>query len=68
MRLVEVDRAPVLARTADDHVFGPRPPQAEAAAAYWDQVEAYRASMSAGLPRRRRLRAALPLRTFRPGR
>lgn len=62
------DRAPVLARTADDHVFGPRPPQAEAATAYWEQVEAYRASMSAGLPRRRRLRAALSLRTFRPGR
>ena len=63
-----VGAAPALARAADSHVFGPRTPQAEAAAAYWADVEAYLATMSAGLPRRRRLLAAVSLRTFRPGR
>lgn len=60
--------APGLARAADTHVFGPRPPAAEAAAAYWDDVDAYRAAMSAGVSRGRRLRAALSLRTLLPGR
>jgi hypothetical protein len=62
------EAAPELARTADSHVFGPRQPEAESAAAYWQQVDAYRASMSAGASRVRRYRAALSLRTFRPHR
>ena len=62
------EAAPHLARTADSHVFGPRPPAAESAAAYWEQVDAYRTSMSAGVPRLRRYRAALSLRSFRPSR
>ncbi len=62
------DAAPVLARTADSHVFGPRPPAAEAAATYWEDVDAYRAAMSADVSRGRRIRAALSLRTFRLGR
>ncbi len=61
-------RAPALARDADAHVFGPRPPQAEAATAYWENVDAYRASLSSQVTRGRRIRAALSLRTFRPGR
>ena len=60
-----VDAAPRLARTADSHVFGPRPPAAESAAAYWEDVDAYRASLSEGASRGRRIRAALSLRTFR---
>jgi hypothetical protein len=62
------EAAPELARTADSHVFGPRQPEAESAAAYWQQVDAYRTSMSAGASRVRRYRAALSLRTFRPPR
>ena len=61
-------RAPALARDADRHVFGPRPPQAEAATAYWEDVDAYRAALSSQVTRGRRIRAALSLRTFRPGR
>jgi len=62
------DAAPTLAREADTHVFGPRPPEADAAAAYWEGVDAYRATLSAQVTRVRRIRAALSLRTFRPGR
>ncbi|MGH3345346.1 MAG: transglutaminase-like domain-containing protein, partial [Nocardioides sp.] len=62
------EAAPVLARAADSHVFGPRPPEPEAAAAYWQDVDAYRSTMSAGASRLRRVRAALSLRTFRPRR
>ncbi|HEX6150940.1 transglutaminase-like domain-containing protein [Nocardioides sp.] len=58
-------QAPTLAQVADSHVFGPRPPQPDAAAAYWEAVDAYRSTMSAGVSRARRLRAALSLRTFR---
>ncbi len=60
-----VETAPALARSADSHVFGPRSPQADAAAAYWQEVDAYRASLSSGVSRRRRALAALSLRTFR---
>ncbi|MEJ7794899.1 MAG: transglutaminaseTgpA domain-containing protein [Nocardioides sp.] len=63
-----VDTAPTLAREADTHVFGPRPPEADAAAAYWEGVDAYRATLSAQVTRARRIRAALSLGTFRPGR
>lgn len=56
--------APVLARRADQHVFGPVVPDEAAAAAYWDEVDAERKSMSAGVPRLRRWRAAVDVRTF----
>ncbi len=62
------DAASTLAREADRHVFGPRPPQADAAAAYWEHVDAYRAALSSQVTRARRIRAAVSLRTFRPGR
>ncbi len=61
-------RAWTLAQVADSHVFGPRPPAPDDAAAYWQAVDAYRSTMSAGVSRVRRLRAALSLRTFRPRR
>lgn len=63
-----VGAAPSLAREADSHVFGPRPPGAEAAAAYWESVDAYRAALSSQVTRGRRVRAALSLGTFWPGR
>lgn len=59
------EAAPALARTADSHVFGPRSPEPAAAAAYWQDVDAYRSTMSAEVSRLRRLRAALSLRSFR---
>jgi len=62
------ETAPALARAADSHVFGPRPPEPAAAAAYWQDVDAYRSTMSAEVSRLRRIRAALSLRTFRPRR
>jgi hypothetical protein len=57
--------APVLARTADRHVFGPVLPVADEAEAFWALVDAERRAMSASVDRRRRLRASLSLRTFR---
>ena len=62
------DAASTLAREADRHVFGPRPPQVDAAAAYWEHVDSYRAALSSQVTRARRIRAAVSLRTFRPGR
>jgi len=56
--------APPLAREADAHVFGPRPPQEDAAAAYWKAVEFERRSMSSTVPRARRWLAAVNLKTF----
>ena len=64
----DAEVAPALAREADRHVFGPRPPEAAAATSYWEDVDAYRAALSAQVTRARRVRAALSLRTFRPGR
>lgn len=60
--------APALARRADSHVFGPAQPADADADAYWTEVDAERRSMSAGVNRRRRLRAAVNLTTFRPRR
>lgn len=57
--------APLLARHADSHVFGPVPPPAEAAAAYWERVDDYRAALSAEATRGRRLLAAVWLGSFR---
>lgn len=59
------EAAPALARDADRHVFGPRPPAEDAAAAYWHEVDAYRAALSSQVTRLRKLRAALSLRSFR---
>jgi hypothetical protein len=59
--------APGLARAADRHVFGPTPPEAAAATAYWREIDAERRSLSAGVSRRRRLAAALSLTSFRRG-
>ncbi|GAA4674456.1 transglutaminase-like domain-containing protein [Nocardioides nanhaiensis] len=58
-------QAPTLARRADGHVFGPRVPDDATAEAFWEAVEAERRSMSRAVGRRRRLRAALSLTTFR---
>ncbi|MFN3817237.1 hypothetical protein, partial [Brevundimonas sp.] len=50
--------AVALAERADTHVFGPEPPEAGAAAAYWRDVETERRSMSSLATRRRRWLAA----------
>ncbi|CAM3626267.1 transglutaminase-like domain-containing protein [Nocardioides zeicaulis] len=62
-------QAGVLARRADGFVFGPSAPEAGAAAAYWEQVDAERRSMSQEVGRWQRWRAAVSLRSFlrRPG-
>jgi hypothetical protein len=57
--------APALARTADRHVFGPSSPAADAATSYWREIDAERHAMSREVGRRRRVLAALSLRTFR---
>jgi hypothetical protein len=57
--------APGLARRADGHVFGPSLPADTDAAAYWTAVDAERRAMSSTVTRRRRLRAAVNLTTFR---
>jgi hypothetical protein len=57
--------APGLAALADRHVFGPAQPADDVAASYWSVVDAERRRMSHAVSRRRRLRAALSLRTFR---
>ena len=57
--------APVLARRADGHVFGPQVPADDEATAYWAEVDAERRAMSSAVTRRRRLRAAVSLTTFR---
>ncbi|WP_134738178.1 transglutaminase-like domain-containing protein [Nocardioides sp. 503] len=58
-------QAPGLAALADRHVFGPGQPPEAAAASYWAAVDAERHRLSREVPRLRRLRAALSLRTFR---
>jgi hypothetical protein len=62
--LLATDGAPVLARRADQHVFGPAVPADDEASAYWEAVDAERAAMSAGVPRARRWLAAVDVRTF----
>jgi len=62
---VATAEAPTLARRADTHVFGPSLPEETDAAAYWTAVDAERRAMSATVNRRRRLRAAVNLTTFR---
>jgi hypothetical protein len=57
-----------LARRADSHVFGPRDPEPDAAAAYWRDIDAERHSMSAAVSRRQRFRAAVSLTSFRRAR
>jgi hypothetical protein len=56
-----------LAAAADGLVFGPRPPAAEGAAAYWAEVDAARRDLSREHGRWRRFRAAVDVRTLRPG-
>ncbi|WP_341925639.1 transglutaminase-like domain-containing protein [Nocardioides psychrotolerans] len=58
-------QAPGLAALADRHVFGPSQPPEDVASSYWQEVDAERRRMSQGVTRRRRVRAALSLRTFR---
>jgi hypothetical protein len=53
-----------LAREADGHVFGPTTPEPESAASYWERVDAERRAMSAAVPLKRRLWAAVTLRSF----
>lgn len=63
-RGIDSPSAVMLARRADAHVFGPEPPLAEEAEAYWTDVDAERRAMSASAGRRQRARAAVSLRTF----
>jgi hypothetical protein len=60
------ERASSLARRADGHVFGPGAPGADAARTYWETVDAERRAMSLSVGRRRRLLAAVNLRSLRP--
>jgi hypothetical protein len=64
-RDMESAAAPALARRADAHVFGPEVPEPEAAESFWSDVLAERKAMSAAVARRRRILAAVSLRTFR---
>ncbi|PUA81701.1 DUF3488 and transglutaminase-like domain-containing protein [Nocardioides currus] len=64
---IGTESAPSLARRADSFVFGPTAPQAEAAATYWESVDAERRTMSASVGRRRRLLAAISLASLRRG-
>ncbi|MBW4720622.1 DUF3488 and transglutaminase-like domain-containing protein [Saccharothrix obliqua] len=54
-----------LARSADAAVFGPGEPTAEAVAEFWARVTRARKSLGHDLPRWRRLRGAVSLRSFR---
>jgi hypothetical protein len=55
-----------LADAADQAVYGPDDPTGEHATEYWRQVDAARHRIVAGTGRRRRLRAALSLRSLLP--
>ncbi len=57
--------APALARRADGYVFGPRVPEADAAAVFWENVEAERRAMSLAVGRRQRWLAAISLTSLR---
>ncbi|HYH73508.1 MAG TPA: transglutaminase-like domain-containing protein [Nocardioides sp.] len=59
--------AGTLARRADSSVFGPRAPEEAAAATYWQSIDAERRAMSEQVTRWQRLRAAISLRSLRPG-
>lgn len=60
------EQAGPLARRADSFVFGPSVPEADAAASYWESVDAERRRMRSSLGRRQRLLAAVNLRSLRP--
>jgi hypothetical protein len=62
---IESVEAPRLARTADAHVFGPRPPSPDEAESFWAAVNDERRAMSSGVGRGRRLRARVSLASFR---
>jgi hypothetical protein len=57
-----------LARRADSFVFGPSAPAEAAAATYWESVDAERRAMSQEVGTWQRVRAAVSLRSLRPGR
>ena len=57
-----------LARRADSFVFGPSVPAEAAAATYWESVDAERRAMSHEVGTWQRFRAAVSLRSLRPGR
>jgi hypothetical protein len=57
-----------LARRADSFVFGPSVPVEAAAATYWESVDAERRAMSQEVGTWQRLRAAVSVRSLRPGR
>ncbi len=61
-------QAAVLARRADGFVFGPSVPAEAAAATYWESVDAERRAMSQQVGTWQRVRAAVSLRSLRPGR
>jgi hypothetical protein len=60
-------QAGTLARRADSSVFGPRAPEEAAAATYWQSIDDERRAMSEQVTRGQRLRAAISLRSLRPG-
>ena len=57
-----------LARRADSFVFGPSVPAEAAATTYWESVDAERRAMSQEVGTWQRLRAAVSVRSLRPGR
>lgn len=59
---------PLLARRADQGVFGPEDMAPEAVEEYWDRVAASRRAMGGDRSRFRRFLAAISLRSLRPGR
>jgi hypothetical protein len=65
-RMLETYQVSGLAFAADATVFGPGEPPDENAVEYWRTVDEARRSMSQSVPRWRRWRAALSLRSFRP--
>ncbi|MDZ5662967.1 transglutaminase-like domain-containing protein [Nocardioides sp. S-58] len=60
-------QAGALARRADSFVFGPRTPEVASATTYWESVDAERRAMSREVGRWQRVRAAVSLRSLRPG-
>ncbi len=66
--LVSAGRGAALAHEADGHIFGPTEPSSEVATAYWSAIDGERRAMSGAVNRRRRLRAAVSLRSLRRSR
>lgn len=59
------DDVAVLAKRADEHVFGHAAPTSDDSAAYWSEIDAARKQLSAEVPLWRRVRASVSLASFR---